>query len=292
MGFQTGLLWLTEQKGFETAFLSKLYRQGVAMKKGAMKKGFTFLSRIGLIFSLVSFCAAALAGGMEMPPPSFDGLSLIAGVNGVALRPSNMSWQIAAVATGLPTNMRLQLPVNGTGNVAARFGVEFGKNIWFSNFYLGANVNFLTGSSWNKLFGVTSTNPATRLVQNVAFREELTQNYEVDALLKIGYILDNQYLFFFGAGGAGSNVTFANHSTVLPNIQSNYKWVPGVVGAAGAEFLVTRKLILGVDYMYARYNSMFHSVQVAGLVTNDLGWIQSSFWTQRVGVYLKYMLNL
>src|SRR3990167_10332567 len=132
------------------------------MKKGAMKKGFLFLSRIGFILGLFSFCSMAMAGGVEMPPPAFDGFSVIGGVNATALKGRNYSWQQAVIATGLPSGVTVNLPMSTQWGVAGRAGVEFGEAVYSPSFYLGANVNFLTGATWNKLINQPALfNPTT-----------------------------------------------------------------------------------------------------------------------------------
>lgn len=267
------------------------------MKKGAMKKGFLFLSRIGLILGLFSFCTMAMAGGIEMPP-SFNGVSLLGGAQAIALRPIHLSNQqggLVAIAAGFPSGSNYALSENTNWNVAARFGIEFGEAVFSPNFYLGANFNYMTGASYNTNTIAFTSNPnTTGLEYNTSLRTELTVNYVTDLLLKIGYIWRNSVLFFFAAGGSGANVTFVNHSLVNPAIQANYKWDPGYTGAVGIEWHIARKLLLGIDYMYSRYNTMFAPSQLSGTpaANNTTGWITSSFQTQRVGLYFKYMLNL
>ena len=268
-----------------------------------MKKGISFLFyRIGLLIALFSFCTLSFAGGPEAPPPpSFNGAYLDAGWQAVLIQPVQGYLQAADrnLGGGLTDDI-VKLPkqpwkVNGAGvNLGIGWGHVFGSDPT-AGFYWGINANFMSGGSWR---GQPNVAMSTLLVaiavpnQVVTFPLQVTENYVFSALMKFGYAW-SRYLIYLGLGFSAANVTF---DAPVPNnaVSSNaadYQWDPGYTGGVGFEAMLAPRWILGVNYMYTRYNTMMH-VLVGSTQPNFnafwFGWVHAHFQTQRLGVYMEY----
>lgn len=263
-----------------------------------MIKKTSFFKRIVLSLALFSLCSISFAGGVELAPvkPSYDGFSILGGFGGVWMRPVNMYIETINLDTGLYLDQTLKLPT-GAYEMApfARAGLEWGHA--FNDFYLGLNVNFLTGVYWSRIFDITTGihNTGGGLVSQTSGYEVVRQNYAVNALMKLGYLYQ-QWLFYFQLGAAASNVTIWQPSLELPNATVPYRWVPGGAAGVGFEVVLAPSFILGADYLLTYYGSASHPIDWAvqqppdGTARDDLlGILNTKFFTQRVGVYLKYI---
>ena len=273
-----------------------------------MKKGISFLFyKITLLLALICFSTLSFAGGPEAPPPpSFDGFYFVPGLQGVLIRPSQASLQqfSAAVATGVITNFitKVQSPP-WKMNAAVQLGLEWGHVFHFSDpysgLYFGTNVNFLTGGNWigtpNVPISVLGAGNVTFPGQVFTFHYQLTQNYVFNVLAKLGYAWE-QYLVYLQLGLAAANVTahVPSVTTVVGGYSASYQWDPGYSGGVGVEVMLTPRMILGLNYLYTRYNSL--KIRILGAVYPSgqayQGWLTNNFQTQRIGIYLKYKFAL
>lgn len=284
------------------------------MRVKLIKQSYRSLLKSSLVLFGAAYCVSSVAGGIEMPEESiFTGLSVIAGVHAVALEPYNTKVRLNYLGSsgddrGLLGTLQDEFNVPDSkfmANVAARAGFEIAKVFDPYGIYLGLNVNYLTGATWSRLasYDVTRTEVSSQGLTTITASTvtsviELTINRVVNGLLKLGYVMNNRYLFYVQAGATSADVTWESHNVHLGG--SMYHWMPGYAVGAGLEMALSKVIFFGIDYLFSDYKRVYRAqsgviysvsagVNNATLI-NQIA--RTNFHTHRAGIYMRYMLNL